>query len=277
MFLSRSRQALACLLASCALFATGRASADARQCIAQNNDGAQLRDDHHLLAARQAYRACLAEPKCPAMVRAECDAALADIKSVIPTLLVAVVDGQGHDLPGATLQVDGKPIEMNGSTLEIDPGEHELVASSGALSSRRHVLALESDVNRRVEIVLQAAAVKVLPPPSPEPAARSYWPAYALGGVAALGAASWGYFALSGSADKDRLNECKPYCTTGEVQHVRNEYLAADISMGVSLVALAGATYWLLAAPKSKPADSTFSVTVTARPDVAGLSVRWVE
>jgi hypothetical protein len=267
----------------CGLFAAPRAFADAKQCVAQNNDGAQKRDEHHLLASRDAYRACVAESECPEVVRAECDAALADVKTAIPTLLVAVVDEHQHDISGATLTLDGKSIALDGSTMEVDPGSHELVATSGALTSHLQVIAIESDVNRRVEIVLAAphadtgdngTQASVAPPPH-----RSKVPAYVLGGVGVVAAASFGYFALSGHSDMGPLDACKPNCTTDQVQRVRTKYLIADISLGVSLVALASAGYWLLSAPKEAPKVSrnAFSVAVTAQPGAAGLSVRWVE
>src|SRR5450432_2716788 len=273
-----------CLLTLCGLCAASPAFADAKQCVAQNNDGVQKRDEHQLLAARDAYRACVAESECPELVRAECDAALADIKTAIPTLLVAVLDEHQHDLSGATLTLDGKPVALDGSTVEVDPGTHELVATSGELSAHLQVLAIESDLNRRVEIVLQA-------PRADEPlgaqaqggasraAPRSKAPGYVLGGIAVVGAASFGYFALSGHADMGALDRCKPYCDPDDVRRVRTKYLVADISLGVSVVALAGAGYWLLSGPKAEQArsDHALSVALTAQPGAAGLSVRWVE
>ncbi len=283
MFLSTSRKTLACLLTGYVLFIPQSASADAKQCVQQNNQGAELRDNHHLLAARDAYRACVAETECPTMVRSECDAALIDIKTAIPTLLVAVRDDRGHDLSGATLSVDGRNVPIDGSSLEVDPGPHDLIANSGTLSSHLQVMAIESDANRRIEITLQApklVAVAPLPAPLPAPRAhRSKVPAYVLGGVAALGVASFGYFALSGHADMGQLDQCKPYCEPNDVNRVRTKYLIADVSLGVSLVALAGAGYWLLTSPKEAPRaeNKPFSLAVGAAPGSAGLSLRWIE
>ncbi len=282
MLLSTPRLALACLFAGCALFTSARASADAKQCVLHNNDGAQLRDDRHLLSARDAYRACIAERECPAMVRSECDAALADIKAALPTLLVAVVDGQGHDVPGATLQVDGHSVVIDGSDLEVDPGAHELVASDGTLTTHLRVMVIESEINRRVELVLQPPAPKPLPfEPTPAPirVSRPNWPVYTLGSVAALGAASFGYFALSGRAGMSDLEACKPNCPRSDVASVRNKYYAADVSLGVSLVALVGAGFWLWSKPSPTATEraSNVSFGVSATPGSAGLSVRWVE
>jgi len=262
-----------------AICATSPALADAKRCVAQNNDGVQKRDEHQLLAARTAYRACVAERECPELVRAECDAALAEMKTAIPTLLVAVLDAQHHDLAGATLTLDGKPVPLDGSALEVDPGAHELVAQSGELSAHLQVIAIESDLNRRVEIVL--AQPHADPPPvhtlPPRVESRSLVPAYVLGGVAVVGAASFSYFALSGHAEMGPLDRCKPYCNPDDVRSVRTKYLLADISLGVSLLALAGAGYWLLAEPKEPQArkEAPFSFGLTARPGEARLSVRW--
>jgi hypothetical protein len=282
MFLSASSKTLSFMLAAAALAAPGRARADAKQCVQQNNDGAELRDHHHMLAARDAYRACVAESECPAMVRSECDAALIDIKTAIPTLLVSVVDEQGHDLPGASLVVDDRPVAIDGSVLEVDPGAHELRASRGELRAELQLMAIENDANRRVELVLRApkqAAPLVTVDEPPRQARRSKVPAYVLGGVGALGAAGFGYFALVGHQGLGHLNECKPYCAASDVNRVRSEYLVADISLGVSVVALAVAGYWLLSTPgEARVAEQKpLSVSLSARPGAAGLSVRWAD
>jgi hypothetical protein len=102
-------------------------------------------------------------------------------------------------------------------------------------------------------------------------------PAYVLGGLAVAGAASFSYFALSGHAEMGPLDRCKPYCNPDDVQSVRTKYLLADISLGVSVLALAGAGYWLLTEPKQPQArkEAPFSLALTARPGEARLSVGW--
>ncbi len=280
MFLSTSRKTLACLLLGYVVVLPRTAAADAKQCVQQNNQGAELRDNHHLLRARAAYRACVAETECPAMVRSECDAALTDLKTAIPTLMVAVLDEHGHDFAGATLSVDGQNVPIDGSSLEVDPGQHELVANNGALTSHLQVMAIESDANRRIELTLQPTKPVMAAPVATTQAHRSKAPAIVLGGVAALGVASFSYFALSGHADLGRLDRnCKPYCEAGDVNRVRTKYLLADVSLGVSLVALASAGYWLLSAPKQEPIaeNKPFSIAVSAAPGSAGLNLRWTE
>jgi hypothetical protein len=161
-------------------------------------------------------------------------------------------------------------------------------------------MVVERDANRRIDILLEppkpssacasppqatCAVASASPQASvalPQPSStsqRSALPVYLLGGVAALGATSFAYFALSGHSELRDMDACKPACSPSEVTRVRAKYLAADISLGVSLAALAGASYFLLSAPWETHATSRkpFSFAITAAPSAAGLSVQWVE
>jgi hypothetical protein len=263
--------------------ATRLAAADAQECVAQNNSGADHRASHQLLAARDAYRACTAEPGCPGVVRAECESALADLKTAIPTLLVSVLDAQRHDVVGATLTVDGRAIAIDGSPVEVDPGPHVLSAAGRGLSTSMQVVSVENEANRQVEVVLSE--------PTPEPAsvsasaggsstlgAPSRVPAYVLGGVGALAAVSFGYLALSGRSEYNALEQCKPGCTYSDVHDVRTKYELADVSLGVSVVALAAAGYFLFRSPHERPVTTgSLSVDMTAAPQAASFSLRWVQ
>jgi hypothetical protein len=84
------------------------------------------------------------------------------------------------------------------------------------------------------------------------------WSAYALAGVGLLGVGSYATFNLKGSADNDALVAfCKPSCKPESIRHVRNLYLAADISLGIGLAALAGSTYLFFRSPDSAEEDSS--------------------
>ena len=83
------------------------------------------------------------------------------------------------------------------------------------------------------------------------------WSAYALAGVGLLGVGGYATFNLKGSADNDALAAlCKPSCRPESVRHVRNLYLAADISLGIGLAALAGSTYLFFRSPDSAEEES---------------------
>jgi len=226
---------------------------------------------------------------------------LEELKAIIPTLVIGLRDEQGHDVLGGTLLLDGKPVARGGAALEVDPGVHLLSGANGVLRTDLQVMVVERDANRRIDILLERPKVNTgcaLPPQEPcaqahaalpqaRPASaqsgatqqRSALPAYVLGGVAALGATSFAYFALSGHSELRDMDACKPACSPSEVTGVRGKYLAADFSLGVSLAALAGAGYWLLSAPEEThvAALQPVSFAITATPTAAGLSVRWLE
>ena len=270
-----------------------------------NNSAVALQEGHHLLAARDAYQACLGDPACPAPVHSECEQEIAQLDAIIPTVLVTVVDEQKRDLTAhASLRVDGEAIRNDGLPLRLDPGAHELtVAHPGMVDSTTKLEAVEGEVDRALEIALQASpsvagAPSTLIPAVPVPARktavvaerrapetssaaserRSTVPVYLLGGVSALGAASFIFFGLSGDVQRNQLYQCKPTCDPSEVRSVSSHYLAADLSLGASVLSLAGA-YWLYRA-RSKPtsanaAATSFSLALTAVPGEGGLSVRW--
>jgi hypothetical protein len=73
------------------------------------------------------------------IVRSECESALAELKTAIPTLLISNVDEHHHAVAGATLTLDGLGVAIDGSPLEVDPGPHELAAAGEALNTTTRV------------------------------------------------------------------------------------------------------------------------------------------
>jgi hypothetical protein len=66
-----------------------------------------------------------------------------------------------------------------------------------------------------------------------------------LAGVAAIGAASFGYFALSGRSKENKLDDCDRHCSDDRLDPITRDYLIADVSLGVGLLALAGSIiFW---------------------------------
>jgi hypothetical protein len=269
------------------LSASRVAAADAQECVAQNNAAADQRANHQLLAARSSYRACVAEPGCPDLVRSECESALTELKTAIPTLLVSVLNEQKHDAVGATLKVDGSAVAMDGSPVEVDPGPHQLQAAGPGGVASIQVISVEHEANRQIELVLKGSRISPggEAPSGDAPAAapsfaprRSLVPSFVLAGVGAVAVASFGYFAISGHSEYNRLEQCKPDCTRSAVHDVRVRYLFADVSLGVSALALGTAAYLLFRAPREQAVrGSSLSLNISAAPKAAGLSLSWMK
>jgi hypothetical protein len=82
-------------------------------------------------------------------------------------------------------------------------------------------------------------------------------------GVAALGAGA--LFTYWGRKDNTLLDVCSPGCRQSSADHIHNLYLAADISFGVGLAAIAGA-YWAYAHVRSSHEEGESEVAVRSRP-----------
>jgi hypothetical protein len=110
------------------------------------------------------------------------------------------------------------------------------------------------------------------------PGARSSAPGvgtYVAAGIGALALSSAVYFGLKAKGDtSDLLRTCAPNCAPSDVDPVRSELLAANVSLGIGLVALgvAGALWLVQGSASARPASSLrFDVVPTARGQGAAL------
>lgn len=233
-----------------------RAEDETKQtCIDTHAETQRRRQRGELASARDAAIRC-AQPACPDLVRSECLRWLPELEQGIPTVVIETLDGAdaAHD---ARVTVDGVEVagHLQGRALALDPGAHTFVAvlSDGRQVEQRVVLH-EGEKRRRVVLVVPRAptaqAPEVHPAPEPPPSAprpepRRTWPVWVAGGAAV---AAFGAFAWFGVAGKEKesamLASCAPRCSEGDVHAMRRDYLAADLSLGVALVAT-GATIWL--------------------------------
>jgi hypothetical protein len=199
---------------------------------------------------------------------------------------------------------------IDGRSWEVDPGEHEFSFSTeqGEVYSEK-VLILQGQRNRVVAAKLKGAegapsssvdAAKPVPPPaagaattpSPVEHAKPLAPAhtqssaaeasradtsraspvlsYVVGGVglAAIG----GGFLLAhwGREDDILLDRCAPDCSQKSVDHVSHMYIAADISLGVGVVALGAATWLYLTRPEIEDTTSAQTYHFDVKPLASG-------
>jgi len=237
------------------LLPASRAMADAQQCIAENELATKRRAAGKLGEAKQHYLSCAAA-ECPPVVRDECQSLAQKMETSLPTLVFVLVDAKGNDVTGARVFVDdAKAAEpLDGHALVLDPGNHRInVEAPNGASIEQTVVAREGEKNRRVRIQLPAkqsvaevdtgaaVSVRAKSPPSPV--------VWVLSGVAVVGLGSFGYFGLTGKHQENDLSRCKPFCKDSEVDAMYRNYLIADVSLGVSLVAASVAGYLLLSAP----------------------------
>jgi hypothetical protein len=252
------------------------------QCAAKQKQLQALEQSGHLREARDAALEC-SPAVCGELVSQQCRTRHQILEEEIPSVVATAVDERGAPLVEVEVRVDGALLttRIDGQGFVLDPGLHEFSFSAKDRSPYvQKILIVQGERNRRVSAVLQpvpsvpsagateaAAAVAATPPANAAPAAAapvaasaavvtepsrhvSGW-TYVVGGVgvAALGTsialATWGH------TDNQLLDQCAPNCSQESVDHVRHLYIAADISLGVGVVALGVATWMYFSTPRS--------------------------
>jgi hypothetical protein len=237
-------------------------------------------------------------------VRAECGRWLGEIDALLPSIVVSARTSSGADLTGARVIVDGEPItgSLDGRPFTLDPGPHKIrVEASGYAPVEETALLSEGDKARPLVFTLS-----LLPPLHPAPSAPIATPtpslapvpssaesaapgppengrpvpvtAYVAGGVALVGLVSFASFGLVGRAEYfDLKNSCAPGCTSAQDSPVQTKLVAADISLGVTIAALAAGLTFYLSRPSRAP-DTTrgmrFHFTTTGRG--ASAAADWI-
>ncbi len=212
-----------------------------------------------MLEARAHLLACVSDA-CPAALRGDCLKRVDEIESSLPTVVFQARTPDGKDVTDVEVEIDGAPAasHLDGRPVEIDPGPRRVrFHRGGKVIEDQSILIVEGQKLRTVGIVVSrpppppppaAAAEKPPMDPTPSVTRRSIpWPVYAFGGLGALALGSFSYFGLSGLSARADLYDCRPSCVSDDVERARTELLVADISLGVAVVAIGVAAYYVVA------------------------------
>jgi hypothetical protein len=199
--------------------------------------------------------------------------------------LAVVVSAEVASLPSLRITLDGRPLGEAtwGSEVPVDPGDHVIQAEADHKKSLTRSVHLRPEADRQTVTILpleDETAVATphesptpgpresssFPPPSPlaetpsdrAPEVRSPKaahrpipvPTYVAAGVGVAAIGSFAYFGLTGRAEYFNLKaSCGPDCTQAEVAPTHTKLVVADVSLGVSLVALGVAAYTFFTRP----------------------------
>jgi hypothetical protein len=221
-------------------------------CLDAYERAQRLRRAARLRDARADLIAC-SNDACPAALRPDCVAWLAEVEAAQPTILLVAKTTGGADVPGVRVSIDGTPQvgRLDGVAVPVDPGPHRVrFEADGFEPVERDIVVREREKARVLAAQLEAAH-----PPAASGASRrvAVWALGALG-VAGLGAFTcFGLRGRSMQADLDSLG-CKPSCPEDDVAAMDRSYLAANVSLGVGVASLGVAAYLVLSAPKTPAA-----------------------
>lgn len=233
-------------------------------CLASHEEALALRSQKKPHAALEKFVAC-ARVECPTVVRKECGEQVALVEKDAPTVVLEARDESGADTTAVKVSMDGNAIasRLTGAAVDVEPGEHlfRFERASGKAIEQR-VLVVEGEKNRKVVAEFAPPVAKPPPgesgpPPSPHESKHVPVVAYIVGGVAVLGLGSFAFFALSGKgAEKDLASSCSPSCSDDQLAPVKRDYLIADVSLGIGLVAAVVTAVLVLPALTDSPAVS---------------------
>jgi len=240
-----------------AVFATTQAGAQTKaECLASFDHGQELRNRSRLREARDEFKLC-ARAACSPPVRKDCSERLEEVMRDMPTLVLGARLSTGVDLPDVALFVDGERVTPEpGGAVPVDPGLHAVRFERPPYAPQvQEVLARIGEKSRLVLATFPAAYERpeVRPETSTAPARSESSPspwAWILGGIGVAALGSFTFFAITGTQKHSQLEDsCKPACSSDEIGQVRTRFIAADVSLGVGLVALGVATYLFVVKP----------------------------
>lgn len=210
-------------------------------CFQSYTEAQARRRKNELARAKESLKACLA-PSCPALLRTDCQAWLAEIEAETPSI---AIDTDAPPGPSA-VTVDGRSVTLHEDVV-LDPGPHRIRVET-ARGAREVTIELHKGEKKRRVLVSFAEAVRPAPPTvTTRPLPAGFWIASAVS-VLALG--TFGVAGGIGLQDQSSLEDrCAPRCPPEDSARVSRAFLVADVALGVSVVAATTALVFLFTRP----------------------------
>ena len=242
-------------------------------CLNSYESAQRLRIGKHLGEARRQLLSC-GEATCPAAIRKDCLRWLDEVDRSMPSVVMAV-RFRGQDLTAVRVLVDGTQIatRLDGASIAVDPGTRQFrFEASGYKPRERTVVIREGEKNRPITVELPAEAAS--------DQATSHAPALALAALGVAGLGFFTYFGLKGMSGKSDLELCKGHCSQSDANTVGRNFLAADIALGVGVVALGAAAYLYFSDGPPRQASAASArrslwIDVSSGRALVGANVGW--
>jgi hypothetical protein len=233
-------------------------------CVAATVEGQKLQRAGKLVEARDRYVTC-ARAECPEDIVSRCATWAQGVIDAIPSLVVIARDEAGTDIPAARVRVDGgPPAPRSARAIELNPGTHRItVERDGSAPVTVDVVLHDGEKNRAVNATFPGPKKPSALAERPVPAVT--WVAAGVG-VAALGAFT--FFAIDGAHDRT-ASHCDTGCARSDKSRVDGKLFAADLSLGIGLVAAGVATWLYLTRP------TVFRARLRDVADSVPVFVRW--
>lgn len=220
------------------------------QCIESTAEGQKLRDGGDLIGAEQQFVQC-ASNACPAVIRQDCQNWLSELGPSIPSLRLVLKSEGGNQ--GRVL-LDGRQVRVSSSPIRVNPGEHEIQWELEGHETS--VTSVTIGVGSRGKVVEVAPGPKLSAEKREEGFSLAQVPtvSWVLGGV---GVAAIGGFAAMGIVARSEFNslqeQCGDDCPPELVDPTKNLAIAADVFLGVGILAIGTGTVLAFVLPNDEP------------------------
>jgi hypothetical protein len=269
---SPSRCLLRLALGATLFLVTGDSRAldpDRARCIEAHEQSQILRRAGRLREARAELSVC-SHAACPDAARVPCHRWLGEVDASTPSVVVDARDRRGRPVLDVRVEYDGTLLvqRLDGRAVPVDPGPHLFrFVTPGSPPIEQDVVILEGAKNQRLEVAFgggEGAALapsKTAPEPSTSPGphrvAVREGPnplVYVFGAIGVAGVATFAILASSGLAMETELRDsgCAPHCSKDEISDIERRYVMGDIALGVGVLSL-GAAAWFLFWGRSRP------------------------
>jgi hypothetical protein len=252
-----------------------------RECIDASTAGQTSRDAGATLEARSQFLMC-ASDVCPAVVRSSCGRWLSEIEQQIPSVVIRAADASNVDITEGKVTIDGVQVPLDGKPLSLDPGPHLIVVDAArGVHLEKKVLLASGEKSRLIELRAEPLPKRptiapTLPPALPTPNRSGSIGPWLLGGTSLVALGSFTFFAFTAKGELNRLQEtCSPRCSAADRAAGERDALVADVSLGVSVAALAGALTWALIDSPAPDQRVAFSIAAVKQGGFASVRARF--
>jgi hypothetical protein len=214
-------------------------AADKVQCVQAHDRGQSASTERRLREAREEFLACSSE-KCPTIVREDCARAIAELETVMPSLVFAAT-GDNGDITDVRISLDGDVVaeRVDGRAYEVNPGPHVVTFEhAGSRPVTMSIVAREGEKRRTVAVSFVAPK----PPPTERRATateeRPRFPILALMlAGAGVGATATGVvMRLRADSDAEGYqHDCAPSCAAGVRDDLSDRVVVSNVLLGVGL------------------------------------------
>ena len=255
---------------------------ETKDCIAASTQGQNLRDQGHYRRARDQFQMC-SRDACPAVIKQSCVGWLEDLENAWPSIVVNAKDETGADLVDVTVVIDGTPLvsRLDGKPQLVDPGEHDFhYETSGYPPVEEHLVIHAGEKSRVLSVQFGEGARPTRRGGGGGTGGGGGVPiaAWVLGGIALAAFGAEAIVGIPAVVDRSNLfnSPCgmNHTCDQGQVDSIRNRFVAADVFGVVGLVTAGIAIYLFATSAPSHETPKASRVDVAPLPG-GGAMARW--